>query len=138
MEQKRAGMEDFTKIPNGMPGVETRGELIYTYGVKKRRITLAQMCKYLSTNPAKLYGMYPRKGVIAVGSDADIVIYNPKGEKFIRADEHLSACDYAPFEGVKISGGIEKVFLRGKKVVENNNIVLEHIGRYILRKPNSL
>lgn len=69
--------EDFTKIPGGLPGVETRGELLYSYGVAKRKISAAQMCRVLSENPARLYGLYPRKGVLRPGSDADIVVYDP-------------------------------------------------------------
>ena len=138
MEQKRAGETDFTKIPNGMPGVETRGVLMYTYGVKKNRLSLSQMCSYLSTNPAKLYGMYPKKGVIAEGSDADIVIYDPKNDSVITAGDQLSACDYAPFEGVKVSGRIDRVLLRGKTVVENGKVVLENTGRYIQRQQSQL
>ena len=85
VEQKRAGESDFTKIPNGMPGVETRAILMYTYGVKKRRLTLPQMCAYLSEKPARLYGMYPKKGAIKAGSDADLVVFDPKGSGVISA-----------------------------------------------------
>lgn len=136
--QKSVGVDDFTKVPNGMPGVETRGTLIYTYGVKKGRITLPQMCKYLSENPAKLYGLYPKKGVISDGSDADIVIYNPKKETVITAKDTFSACDYAPFEGVKTQGEIEKVFLRGNEVYSNGKMVKENIGRFIPREKPSM
>lgn len=138
MEQKRAGIDDFTQIPNGMPGVETRGELIYTYGVYKKRISISQMCKYLSENPAKLYGLYPKKGVIVEGADADIVIYDPKKDKTILAEQMVSACDYSPFEGVKISGHIDKVLLRGRVVVDDEKVVLENTGRYIPREQSNL
>ena len=74
------GKDDFTKIPGGLPGVQTRGTLLYTYGVKEGRITQEQMCKLLSENPAKLYGVYPQKGVLAPGSDADIVVLDPEKE----------------------------------------------------------
>lgn len=134
MQQKKAGIDDFTKIPNGMPGVETRGSLIYTYGVKKKRISLTQMCRYLSENPAKLYGMFPKKGIIQEGSDADIVVYNPKGESTISAKTHHSKCDYSPFEGVKINGNIEKVFLRGNLVAKDQKIVAAKTGKYISRE----
>ena len=76
LAQKDMGREDFTKIPGGLPGVETRGELLYSYGVAKRKISAAQMCRVLSENPARLYGLYPRKGVLRPGSDADIVVYD--------------------------------------------------------------
>ncbi|MEG0369844.1 MAG: dihydropyrimidinase, partial [Hungatella sp.] len=77
-EQKNLGCMDFTKIPGGLPGVETRGSLIYTYGVLQHKISLSQMCSVLSENPAKIYGVYPQKGCIAQGSDADIVVWNPE------------------------------------------------------------
>lgn len=134
LEQKRAGEEDFTKIPNGMPGVETRAILLYTYGVKKHRITLSQMCAYLSENPARLYGMYPQKGVIKAGSDADLVVFEPKGGGVISAARSHSCCGYSPFENVRTVGGIEKVFLRGSLVYSDGEVVLENIGRYITRK----
>ncbi|MBQ3264843.1 MAG: dihydropyrimidinase [Ruminococcus sp.] len=133
VEQKRAGESDFTKIPNGMPGVETRAILLYTYGVKKHRISLQQMCAYLSENPARLYGMYPKKGVIKAGSDADLVIFEPRGHGKITADRCHSRCGYTPFEGVKTVGGVEQVYLRGKLVYRGGEIVLEHSGKYVTR-----
>ena len=77
LAQKELGREDFTRIPGGLPGVETRGELIYSYGVARKRISAARMCRLLSENPAKLYGLFPRKGILRPGSDADIVVYDP-------------------------------------------------------------
>ena len=133
LEQKRAGESDFTKIPNGMPGVETRGSLMYTYGVKKHRISLPQMCAYLSENPARLYGMYPKKGAIKAGSDADLVVFNPKAGGVISAAQCHSKCGYTPFENVKTAGRIEKVYLRGKLACSENEIILENSGRFITR-----
>ena len=133
-EQKRAGAEDFTKIPNGMPGVETRAALMYTYGVKKKRISLPQMCAYLSENPAKLYGMYPKKGTIRVGSDADIVIFEPRGIGRISADSCHSKCGYSPYEGVRTDGLIECVYLRGKAVYSDGEIILPNTGHYVARR----
>lgn len=134
VEQKRAGAENFTIIPNGMPGVETRAILLYTYGVKKKRITLQQMCAYLSENPAKLYGMYPRKGAIKVGSDADIVVFDPRGAGTITAASCHSACGYNPFEGVRTEGRIERVYLRGQTVYSGGELLIKNSGRYIPRK----
>ena len=134
VEQKRAGAEDFTKIPNGMPGVETRAILMYTYGVRKKRITLSQMCAYLCENPAKLYGMYPKKGAIKVGSDADIVVFDPRGSGTITAASSRSKCGYSPFEGVRTEGRIDTVYLRGKPVYTGGQIVLKNSGRYVSRK----
>lgn len=131
--QKALGKDDFTKIPGGMPGVETRGTLIYTYGVGKGRISLEQMCRLLSENPAKLYGVYPRKGVIRQGSDADIVVLDPCKEDVITVSKQHYNMDYAPFEGTKLKGVIEQVYLRGTKVFENGEILEEKKGEYIHR-----
>ena len=133
VEQKRAGADDFTKIPNGMPGVGTRAILMYTYGVRKKRITLQRMCAVLSENPARLYGMYPKKGALKAGSDADIVIFNPKGSGRITAESDPSACGYSPYEGVRTEGRIEKVFLRGRLVYSGGEVVLPHSGRFVTR-----
>jgi dihydropyrimidinase len=136
--QKRAGADDFTKIPNGMPGLETRAVLLYTYGVRKKRITLPQLCAYLSERPAKLYGMYPKKGAIKVGSDADIVVFDPKDSGVITAQGLHSSCGYTPFEGVATEGRIDRVYLRGQVVYTNGEIVLEHSGRYVTRGTGTL
>ena len=138
VEQKRAGKDDFTKIPNGMPGLETRAVLLYTYGVRKRRISPQQMCALLSSNPAKLYGMYPRKGSLKIGTDADIVVFDPRGEGVISARSSHGKCDYSPFEGVRTEGSVERVYLRGQLVYSNGEITLEHSGRYVPRGKNTL
>ena len=138
MEQKALGKKDFTKIPGGLPGVQTRGTLLYTYGVREGKITQEQMCKLLSENPAKLYGVYPRKGVIAPGSDADIVVFDPKKEDVISAKTHLYNTDNNPFEGFALHGGIEKVFLRGNLAVEDGKVVKEKLGTYIYRGKNQM
>ena len=132
-EQKALGKDDFTRIPGGMPGAETRGTLLYTYGVDQGRMTLEQMCRVLSENPAKLYGMYPQKGVIAPGSDGDIVVLRPGVEDVITAKDQLSNIDYAPFEGTKVTARIEKVFLRGQLAVSDGQVVLEKAGRFVKR-----
>ena len=138
VEQKRAGEEDFTRIPNGMPGVETRAILMYTYGVRKKRISLTQMCAYLSENPAKLYGMFPKKGTIRVGSDADIVVFDPKGEGVISVRTSHSACDYNPYEGARTEGRIERVYLRGQLVFSGGEITLANHGHYVSRGTHML
>lgn len=134
MAQKELGREDFTKIPGGLPGVETRGTLLYTYGVRTGKITREQMCKLLSENAAKLYGIYPQKGALLPGSDADIVVLDPEKESMISAGTHAYNTDNNPFEGFALHGGIDKVFLRGNLAVENGEIVKEKLGRYIFRK----
>lgn len=136
--QKDLGKEDFTKIPGGMPGVETRGTLLYTYGVDAGRITREKMCRLLCENPAKLYGMYPRKGVIAPGSDADIVVLKTGVEDVITAADQVQNVDYAPFEGTKVTARVEDVFLRGSHVVREQQVVLENAGRFVKRGKYSL
>ena len=96
------------------------------------------MCKFLSENPAKLYGVYPRKGVIAPGSDADIVVLDPAGESVISAATHAYNTDNNPFEGFKLNCGIDKVFLRGNLAVEDGKLVQEKLGRFIPRGKKQL
>lgn len=133
LQQKAAGRDDFTKIPGGMPGVETRGVLLYTYGVAAGRITAERMAEVLSEAPAKLYGAFPRKGHIAVGADADIVVYDPNGQTEISAKDQVANVDYAPFEGTKIAGHIAQVWLRGKCAVEEGKVLDDRGGKYIPR-----
>ena len=99
LEQKAMGKDDFTKIPGGLPGVQTRGTLLYTYGVREGKITVEQMCRLLSENPAKLYGVYPKKGALLEGSDGDIVVFDPEKESVISAKTHAYNTDNNPFEG---------------------------------------
>ena len=138
MEQKALGKEDFTKIPGGLPGVQTRGTLLYTYGVRTGKITQEQMCRLLSENAAKLYGVYPQKGVIREGSDADIVVFDPERESVISAKTHLYHTDNNPYEGFKLHGDIDHVFLRGMPVVKDGKVVLEKAGKYIKRGKKQL
>ena len=138
MEQKALGKEDFTKIPGGLPGVQTRGTLLYTYGVRTGKITQEQMCRLLSENAAKLYGVYPQKGVIREGSDADIVVFDPERESVISAKTHLYHTDNNPYEDFKLHGDIDRVFLRGMPVVKDGKVVLEKAGKYIKRGKKQL
>lgn len=123
--QKSAGINDFSKIPNGMPGCENRPSLIYTYGVKTGRITVNDMCALLSENIAKIFGVFPQKGIIAPGSDADLVIWEDCDD-IISASTSMQNVDYNPYEGFKISGRPLSVFLRGHKVSPS-----ELNGKYI-------
>ncbi len=133
--QKETGINDFSKIPNGGPGVEHRFFLIYEYGVLKNKISLNQMVALLSTNPAKLFGMFPQKGTIAVGSDADIVIWNPKEKNLISAKSQIQNVDYTPYENFEISGKIKDLFLRGNRLIKDYKLSVEApIGKYIYRK----
>ena len=139
LAQKDMGREDFTKIPGGLPGVETRGELIYSYGVAKRRISAARMCRCLSENPARLYGLFPRKGILRPGSDADIVVYDPTLSHVIRAEDCVANVDYNPYEGFATVGGIRQVWLRGQLSVSEGKVLAETpAGRYMARGKNSL
>ena len=138
LEQKEAGRGDFTRIPGGLPGVEARGELVYSFGVATRKISLAAMCRVLSENPAKLYGMFPRKGVIAPGADADIVVYDPRADHILRAEDMVSRADYTPYEGFVTRGSIAQVWLRGRLMVEDGQVVGDRMGQYILRGKNTL
>ena len=133
LEQKAMGKDDFTKIPGGLPGVQTRGTLLYTYGVREGKITVEQMCRLLSENPAKLYGVYPKKGALLEGSDGDIVVFDPEKESVISAKTHAYNTDNNPFEGYSLHGDIDKVFLRGKLVVEDGTVVKEKTGKYMKR-----
>lgn len=133
LEQKALGKDDFTKIPGGLPGVQTRGTLLYTYGVREGKITVEQMCRLLSENPAKLYGVYPRKGALLEGSDGDIVVFDPEKESVISSETHGYNTDNNPFEGYSLHGDIDKVFLRGKLVVEDGTVVKEKTGEYMKR-----
>jgi dihydropyrimidinase len=123
--QKTLGKGDFSKIPNGGPGLENRLHMIHEFGVRQGRITLNRMVELLATNPAKYFGLYPRKGTIAVGSDADIVVFDPEKKVTISAATHHSKCDYNLFEGTEVTGSPEVVLLRGKVLVENG----EFLGR---------
>jgi dihydropyrimidinase len=116
-EQKELGVGDFSKIPNGLPGVETRMDLIYQ-GVIAGEITLARWVEVTSTNPAKMFGLYPTKGVIAPGADADIVIYDPLGEHAISASTHHMAVDYSCYEGMAVTGRVETVLSRGRTIID--------------------
>ena len=132
-EQKKLGKDDFRKIPGGMPGAETRGVVMYSEGVAKGRISKEKMCEVLSENPARLYGMYPRKGTLSVGSDADLVILDPAKKMVVRAQTQVSLCDYAPLEGMELACAIDAVYLRGTLAAENGQVVRENLGQYIKR-----
>ena len=130
-EQKMAGAKDFSKTPCGMPGAEERPALIWQFGVNEGRITPEQMCTYLAENPAKLYHLYPWKGALVPGADADIVVWNPDTEWTLSAEDHQSACDYCPMEGTKIQGMAEEVYLRGILAAENGKVLVENAGVYV-------
>jgi len=119
-EQKELGKDDFTKIPNGGPGVEHRMSLVYSGGVASGRFSVNRFVELVSTTPAKLFGLYPRKGTIAVGSDADLVIFDPKRKHTISAATHHMRVDYSMFEGIQVTGMADVVMSRGRVVVEGD------------------
>src|SRR6266851_4498966 len=122
-EQKELGRDDFTKIPNGGPGVEHRMSLIYNGGVAGGKISLNRFVELTSTSAAKLFGLFPRKGTIAVGSDADIVIFDPNEEMTISAKNHHMNVDYSCYEGMKVKGVTKTVLSRGDVVIEEGKYV---------------
>jgi len=122
-EQKELGKDDFTKIPNGGPGVEHRMSLVYSGGVASGRFSVNRFVELVSTTPAKLFGLYPRKGTIAVGSDADLVIFDPKRKHTISAATHHMRVDYSMFEGIQVTGMADVVMSRGRVVVEGDKFL---------------
>jgi len=132
--QKLMGENDFSKIPNGHPAIEHRMELLFSEGVVKNKITLNKFVEVTSTNVAKIFGMYPQKGCIAIGSDADIVIFDPKQKHKISADSHHMNVDYSAYEGWEITGKTKTVILRGKIAIENDKVMVEKgYGKFIKR-----
>src|SRR5690348_1244319 len=117
-EQKEMGKDDFTKIPNGGPGIEHRMSLVYSGGVSKGRFSINRFVELVSTTPAKIFGLYPQKGTVAVGSDADLVIFDPNREHTISAKTHHMRVDYSMFEGIKVKGMPDVVLSRGQVVVD--------------------
>jgi dihydropyrimidinase len=118
VRQKPLGRHDFSKIPNGVPGVETRTTVIYDGGVRQNRLSMNRFVELVSTAPAKLFGLFPRKGTIAVGSDADVVLFDPDEKHVISAKTQHSDCDYTLFEGKEVCGRVKKVFSRGELIVD--------------------
>lgn len=122
-EQKELGLGDFSKIPNGGPGVEHRMSLVFNGGVASGRISVNRFVEITSTSAAKIFGMFPKKGTIAVGSDADIVIFDPNEEATISAKTHHMRVDYSAYEGMKVRGVTKTVLSRGKVIIENGKYV---------------
>lgn len=121
--QKDLGKGDFSKIPNGGPIIEDRMSILFSEGVKKGKISINQFVEITSTRAAKLFGLYPKKGTIAIGADADIVLFNPEVERIISAESHHMAVDYNPFEGMEIEGEPITVLSKGEYVIKNKVFV---------------
>ena len=136
IEQKLLGANNFTQIPNGIPGLEDRVNLMYTYGVKRGTLDIHRFVDALSTRPAKLFGLFPRKGTIAVGADADLVVYDPSYSGIISAATQHSNNDYNGFEGFAIEGRPSHVTVRGKLQVRDGVFIGEPSrGRMLRRQP---
>jgi dihydropyrimidinase len=133
-DQKQLGKDDFTKIPNCGPGVENRLQLIHHFGVSAGKISLNRFVELVSTTPARLFGMYPRKGALQAGSDADIVVWDPGAEHTISAQTHHMRVDYSMFEGFEVVGNARHVISRGEVIIENGRFLgRAGRGRYIRR-----
>lgn len=134
-EQKKLGEKDFSKIPNGHPAVEHRMELLFSEGVAKGKITLNRFVEVSSTNAAKIFGMYPKKGTIAVGSDADLVLFDPSEKHKLSVTTHHMNCDYSGYEGHEVTGKVKTVLLRGQVAIDQNALLLSKgYGKFIRRE----
>ncbi len=135
--QKQMGRDDFTKIPNGIPSIEERIKLLYTYGVKTGKIDLHRLVDIASTQPAKIFGLYPQKGAIEVGSDADLVIFDPDYRGVISAKTQTMNVDYSAFEGWKTEGRASVVTVRGQVAVRDGKFTgTLGRGKFLPRAPN--
>jgi dihydropyrimidinase len=136
-EQKELGKDDFSRIPNGAPGIETRLTLVHDGGVRLGRISLNRFVELCSTTPARMFGLFPRKGTIAVGSDADIVIFDPQAEQVLGVKTLHMRVDYNPYEGRRVKGTPSTVISNGQVIVENGVFVGRRgAGRFVKRGPS--
>jgi len=135
-EQKELGKDDFTKIPNGGPGIEHRLSLVYSGGVHGNKFSPNRFVQLVSTAPAKLFGLYPRKGAIAVGSDADVVVFDPNEEQTISAKTHHMRVDYSMFEGIRVKGIPKIVLSRGRTIIKNGQFVGKPGAGEFLKRQN--
>jgi dihydropyrimidinase len=132
---KELGKENFAAIPNGCPGIEDRLMVLYTYGVRGGKFSLNRWVELCCTNPAKLFGMYPQKGVIAPGSDADLVIWDPHATRTLSAATQHQRTDYNLYEGMPVMGAPRTVLARGRVLVEDGEWKGEQgAGRFVPRK----
>ena len=127
-DQKTLGLGNFTKIPNGGPGIENRMQLVYHHGVNSGHISLERFVEITAENPARIFGMYPQKGVLAPGSDADILIWDPNAKYTITAATQSMHTDYSIFEGFQVEGNVHRVYSRGELVVDHGRF-LGQVGR---------
>lgn len=133
-EQKKMGEKDFSKIPNGHPAIENRMELLFSEGVNKGKISLNKFVEVSSTNAAKIFGMFPKKGCIAVGSDADLVIFDANEKHTISAKTHHMNVDYSGYEGWELKGKVKTTILRGQVAVDNGTVKIKKgYGQFVKR-----
>ena len=133
-EQKLMGKDDFSKIPNGHPAIEHRMELLFSEGVNKGKISLNKYVEVTSTNAAKIFGMFPKKGTIGIGADADLVIFDPNEKHTISAASHHMNTDYSAYEGWQVTGKVKTVVLRGNVVIDNNEcLAYKGYGQFVKR-----
>lgn len=136
-KEKQLGKDDFTKCPGGAPGVEERMMLLFSEGVMKKRISINRYVEVMCTNPAKIYGLYPGKGILQPGSDGDLIVIEPEAEAIITHAKMHSAVDYTSYEGVVVKGQIDLVMQRGRIIAEKGEFKGEKgAGRFIRRKPH--
>jgi dihydropyrimidinase len=134
-DQKALGKDDFSKIPNGGPGIENRLQLLHHHGVGKGHFSINRFVELVSTAPARIFGMYPKKGVLAVGSDADVVLWDPFASHTISAATHHMRVDYSMFEGFKLRGNARDVYSRGELIVSKGNFIGKPgRGQYLRRQ----
>jgi len=132
--QKTLGRDDFSLIPNGAPGVENRLQMLHQFGVRTGRMTLSKWVELCATNPARLFGLFPRKGTLGIGSDADVVVWDPDKQVTLSAASHHSNIDYNLFEGTEVIGSPEVVLIRGQVVVDGDQLVVgPGTGRFLRR-----
>jgi dihydropyrimidinase len=122
-DQKALGKDDFTKIPNGGPGIENRLQLLHHHGVGQGNFSINRFVELVSTAPARIFGMYPKKGVLAVGSDADLVLWDPHEAYTISAATHHMRVDYSMFEGFHVRGNARDVYSRGELIVSGGEFI---------------
>lgn len=136
--EKQYGKDDFTKCPNGAPGVQERLMLLFSEGFMKGRISLPQVVKYSSSNPCRMFGLYPQKGSFEPGTDADIVIIDPEKKTLINKEYIRGASDYSCYEGMELEGRIDNVFLRGEEIVRDGDFLGKRGDGKYLRRENSV
>ena len=137
-EQKELGRDDFSKIPNGAPGIETRMSLVFDGGVRTGKISLNRFVELTSTSPARIFGLFPRKGTVAPGSDADLVVFDPNKKQKLSAKTLHMKVDYNPYEGREVTGAAETVLSRGRVIVDGGKFVgRAGAGSFLKRNPRS-